>query len=402
MACRGIVLTPKPPRQHSPNSWEIFGSSPASPSERSPSSAPLRRCPLSAFAAPRPAPPVVDYRIEVALEPESENAEGTGSVSSGAIPRTTRSASSGSTCTSTRSRRPVHVHAGVGRTAARDNAGQKAEDWGWIDVSSIRRIAGAELRPGARFIQPDGNDPEDQTVLSVPLPAPVPPRGEITLDITFDAKLPKIFARTGFVRDYFLVGQWFPKLGVYEPAGMRGPRPGRLERPCAPRQLRVLRRLRQLRRVHDRAVAVRRRRDRKARRGNADRRKDDAIATRRTTSTTSPGPPTRGSRSRSSLSIPRATSRRAGPLAPPGSSGCREAEIALKPVACRLLMQPGPRGRARALPARGEGVHRLLRPLVRGLSVRDADDRGPSRRRHRVGRHGVPDLLHGRRRAIPF
>jgi hypothetical protein len=29
-------------------------------------------------------------------------------------------------------------------------------------------------------------------------------------------------ARTGYVRDHFLVGQWFPKLGVYEPAGTRG------------------------------------------------------------------------------------------------------------------------------------------------------------------------------------
>ena len=61
-----------------------------------------------------------------------------------------------------------------------DKAGHKPEDWGWIDVSSIR-VAGAELRPGARFIQPDGNDPEDQTVLSVPLPSPVPAGGEITV-----------------------------------------------------------------------------------------------------------------------------------------------------------------------------------------------------------------------------
>ena len=49
-----------------------------------------------------------------------------------------------------------------------------------------------------------------------------PPHGQIALDIAFKAKLPKIFARTGFVRDYFLVGQWYPKIGVYEPTGMRG------------------------------------------------------------------------------------------------------------------------------------------------------------------------------------
>src|SRR5262249_12288035 len=59
------------------------------------------------------------------------------------------------------------------------------------------------------------------TVLAVPLPHPVPPHGTITLQIAFRSKLPKIFARTGFVRDYFLVGQWYPKIGVYETAGMR-------------------------------------------------------------------------------------------------------------------------------------------------------------------------------------
>jgi hypothetical protein len=33
--------------------------------------------------------------------------------------------------------------------------------------------------------------------------------------------VPKVYARAGYVRDYFFIGQWFPKIGVYEPAGMR-------------------------------------------------------------------------------------------------------------------------------------------------------------------------------------
>ena len=78
----------------------------------------------------------------------------------------------------------------------------------------------------------------------VPLPEPVPPGGDVALDVAWKAQLPRVFARTGYVRDYFLVGQWFPKLGVYEPAGMRGPRAGRLELPPVPRQLGVLRGLR--------------------------------------------------------------------------------------------------------------------------------------------------------------
>jgi hypothetical protein len=102
-----------------------------------------------------------------------------------------------------------------------DRAGRRGEDWGWIDVLSMKTTDGKDLKPGASYVQPDDNDPWDETVLRVPLPLPVPPHGEIALDIAFKAKLPKILARTGFVRDYYLVGQWYPKIGVYEPAGMR-------------------------------------------------------------------------------------------------------------------------------------------------------------------------------------
>ena len=56
----------------------------------------------------------------------------------------------------------------------------------------------------------------------VRLPQPVPPGGLIDLEIAFTAQLPKVFARTGYAGDYFLVGQWFPKIAVYEPAGVRG------------------------------------------------------------------------------------------------------------------------------------------------------------------------------------
>ena len=98
-----------------------------------------------------------------------------------------------------------------------------AEDgWGWVEVRSIRRADGVDLAPGATFEHPDDDNADDRTVWRVPLPEPVPAGGEIALDVAFRAKLPRIFARTGYFRDYFLVGQWFPKLGVYEPAGMRG------------------------------------------------------------------------------------------------------------------------------------------------------------------------------------
>jgi hypothetical protein len=95
----------------------------------------------------------------------------------------------------------------------------KDNPYGSIDVVSMKVRGGESL--AYQFVQPDDQNKDDHTVIRVPLSKPVGPGETIVLDINFRAKLPKIFARTGFSRDYFLVGQWFPKIGVYEPAGTR-------------------------------------------------------------------------------------------------------------------------------------------------------------------------------------
>ncbi len=96
----------------------------------------------------------------------------------------------------------------------------KDNPYGFIDVRSVKRRGGKAL--AYQFIQPDNPaNRDDHTVIRVPLDQPIAPGETIVLDISFAAKLPKIFARTGFSRDYFLVGQWFPKVAVYEPAGTR-------------------------------------------------------------------------------------------------------------------------------------------------------------------------------------
>lgn len=100
---------------------------------------------------------------------------------------------------------------------------QASDDgWGAIDVKSLRTSAGAELLARAVFEHPDDDNALDRTVLRVPLAEPVPPGGTLTLELDFEARLPEVFARTGYRRDFFLAGQWFPKLGVLEPAGTRG------------------------------------------------------------------------------------------------------------------------------------------------------------------------------------
>jgi hypothetical protein len=93
--------------------------------------------------------------------------------------------------------------------------------WGFIEVESIRIVDGEDLTRRLEFIRPDDNNPYDQTVMRVTLPQPIPPQGEIHLEMKFTAQLPRVFARTGFRRDFFLVAQWFPKIGVYEEAGER-------------------------------------------------------------------------------------------------------------------------------------------------------------------------------------
>jgi len=95
------------------------------------------------------------------------------------------------------------------------------ENFGWIDITSMKVRNGEYLTSKIKFIQPDDLNDKDQTAISVSLTRPLAPNESITLDINFKARLPKVFARTGYVGDFYLVGQWFPKIGVYESAGMR-------------------------------------------------------------------------------------------------------------------------------------------------------------------------------------
>ncbi|MFQ5707622.1 MAG: M1 family metallopeptidase [bacterium] len=74
----------------------------------------------------------------------------------------------------------------------------------------------ADLTDRLEFIQPDDDNENDKTVFRVPLPRLLRPGESVVVDIDFTAKLPTPpFARTGAKKEYFFVGQWFPKIGVY-------------------------------------------------------------------------------------------------------------------------------------------------------------------------------------------
>lgn len=94
-------------------------------------------------------------------------------------------------------------------------------DWGYVEIRSLKLAGGEDLTGKIRFIQPGDGNPHDQTVIEVPLPAPVPPGGIVSAGIDFVSKLPRLIARTGYHGDFHLAGQWFPKLGVWETRGFR-------------------------------------------------------------------------------------------------------------------------------------------------------------------------------------
>lgn len=112
-------------------------------------------------------------------------------------------------------------------TFMRESGGQLRGDqfggkeWGWVDVKSMRLENGPDLTKAIQFIQPDDGNKDDQTVIEVPLATPVKPGASIRLNIDFETKLPTVFARTGFHGTFYLAGQWFPKIGVWETAGFR-------------------------------------------------------------------------------------------------------------------------------------------------------------------------------------
>jgi hypothetical protein len=101
-------------------------------------------------------------------------------------------------------------------------ARRPAGDWGWIDMTALalRTPDGAaDLLGRARFISPDDGNPEDRTVLSAPLDRAVRPGETVTIDLGWTTRVPRTFARTGAIGDYFFIAQWFPKIGVLEPGG---------------------------------------------------------------------------------------------------------------------------------------------------------------------------------------
>ncbi len=105
------------------------------------------------------------------------------------------------------------------RLRADDFIEQWPDPWGWNEPVSIRQD-GAEL--AWRPIAPDDGNHLDRSLIEVTLTRPLEAGETLTLEVEFSARLPIVIARTGGAGDFFLVSQWFPKIGVLETTGTRG------------------------------------------------------------------------------------------------------------------------------------------------------------------------------------
>lgn len=166
--------------------------------------------PALAQTQPTGVPPteVASYRIEARLEPAARQISGVEEI-------TYRNPSS-------ETLREVWLHLYLNAFRSADTvwmreAGQEHRGAvfdpahpGWIRLEALW-LAGS----GAPLPVPAGSEAE-ATIIRVPLPEPLPSGGMLALGARWTAQLPRIFARTGFAGDFFMLGQWYPKLAVFD------------------------------------------------------------------------------------------------------------------------------------------------------------------------------------------
>jgi hypothetical protein len=184
---------------------------PSTPLALQPSRFTLYSSPLTPHPAPSwpDVPPIASYSIAVALDPDAHTLVGREVVTyhnrtADTIPNLV-----------------WHLYLNAFRSEdtifMRESGGQlrgfgyDPAHLGWIEVGTLTL-----QRPGGDTVDLLPASVVSETLLTTPLPEALAPGGVLTLTVDFRAQLPQVFARTGFFDDYNMVGQWFPKLGVYQ------------------------------------------------------------------------------------------------------------------------------------------------------------------------------------------
>ncbi len=96
---------------------------------------------------------------------------------------------------------------------------------GWIKV---RRVRAGGVADSSHRVVPSSlkyDLLQDSSVMRVRLPRPLAQGHHTELTIAFTSRLPKVFARTGHAGEFFMVAQWYPKVGFLRPDGTWDCRP---------------------------------------------------------------------------------------------------------------------------------------------------------------------------------
>ena len=159
------------------------------------------------FDKPR-SPRIANYRIEAALDFEHKTLTGQETL-------TWRNAGTGAV-----HEMPLHLYLnafkGPMSLFMRESGGHLRGDriahpsepssWGYCRLLSAR-MEGQELQ---------GHFGEDETVYWLKLPRAVPPGETIHVDLAWENRYPRVYARSGWAGDFLMSGQWYPKVGVYQ------------------------------------------------------------------------------------------------------------------------------------------------------------------------------------------
>ncbi|HEY7290310.1 MAG TPA: M1 family metallopeptidase [Vicinamibacterales bacterium] len=181
--------------------------------------APARSQSAAATAAPR-SPRNANYVITATLDPRERTIKATETITWRNITATTATELQfhlyWNAWTSTRTTWMRERALGGSREFSR-----RADEWARIEVASVKMVApnAADLTTAQHFITPDDDNGDDHTVMAVPLPQPVGPGGTVAVEVAWTAHVPRTFARTGAIGNFFFIAQWFPKLGVLQADG---------------------------------------------------------------------------------------------------------------------------------------------------------------------------------------
>jgi hypothetical protein len=180
-----------------------------------PSTAPSVKAPSSASSSAG-AKEIASYTLDARLDPQSHRLTGKGSLRwKNASTEPARELWFHLYLNAFKNDRSLFLRSpfGAGRS------GDHATDWGYIDVArlSVRELGGGDLWEHADRTSP--GDPDDQTDIRVPLPAPIAPGQVVNVDFEWSAKLPSIVERTGYSGGFHMLGHWFPKIARREPDG---------------------------------------------------------------------------------------------------------------------------------------------------------------------------------------